>query len=447
MRTADASNEEMTARPPFLTSAVDPRLVGTVVALELSGALALDSGGAFRRFLEMAQRLCNAGSAGLSLQRTNGLGTAVMRWEVVSGALAAHQGIETPRDDSPCGLCLDNAATTLLAAPERTLAHLQGVPPAICEDLIVPLYDADEVAFGTLWIAHHDVTSHFGEADVRTAERLASLLVRTMSLCTHAPLHQCALQLLESHLLEMSAAACDLAEERGRRERAEASQTKIRQALAFKEVQIKDAHHRIKNTIQLASSILQLQARKTGSVQVSAALQDGCGRLHLLAQIHELLYKSDRSEISMPQLLQAIASALEEPRAGGSPRVKLRAVCMPIGLAADDAMPLALLANEAMTNACKHAFPDGRTGEVCVTLRLIDPTVLVLQVRDDGIGLPAGATGSGLGLQLIRAFAAQLDGTLEMGAAADSTGTSLTLTMIRQQGWGRDGTASLATLL
>jgi two-component sensor histidine kinase len=403
--------------------------------LELSGALAQDARGAFQRFLEMAQRLCNAGSAGLSLQRINGLGTAVIRWEAVSGALAAHQGIETPRDASPCGLCLDTAVPTILTAPERTFPHLQGVP-AICEDLIVPLHDADEVAFGTLWMVHHDATSHFGEADVRIAERLAGLLVRTMSLCTHEPLHQSALRLLESHLLEMTAAAGDLAAERGRRELAEASQTMIRQALAFKEVQIKDAHHRVKNTIQLAASVLQLQARRTGSAQVSAALQEGCGRLRVLSEVHELLYKSDRHEIPMPQLLQAMAAALEGLHAGESARVKVRAECMPIILAADDAVPLALLANEAMINACKHAFPDGRAGAVCVNLRLTAPTVLVLQVCDDGIGLQAGTTGSGLGLQLIHAFAAQLGGTLEMGTPADCTGTRLTLTMIRQQGWG-----------
>jgi two-component sensor histidine kinase len=407
------------------------------VALELSGALAQDSRGAFRRFLELAQRLCSAGSAGLSLQRVNPHGTSVIRWEAVSGALVAHQGIETPRDASPCGRCLDTAVPIILTAPERTFPRLQGVPPTICEDLIVPLYDADEVAFGTLWIAHHDATSHFGEADVRIAERLAGLLVRTMSLCTHEPLHQSALRLLESHLVEMTAAADDLAAERGRRERAEASQTMIRQALAFKEVQIKDAHHRIKNTIQLAASVLQLQARRTGSVQVSAALQEGCGRLRVLAEVHELLYKSDRHEIPMPQLLQAMAAALEGVHAGESARLKVRAECMPITLAADDAVPLALLANEAMINACKHAFPDGRAGEVCVNLQLTDPTVLVLQVYDDGIGLPAGATGSGLGIQLIHAFAAQLGGTLEIGTPVDSTGTRLTLTMIRQQGWGR----------
>jgi two-component sensor histidine kinase len=116
---------------------------------------------------------------------------------------------------------------------------------------------------------------------------------------------------------------------------------------------------------------------------------------------------------------------------------------MPIILAADDAIPLALLANEAMINACKHAFPDGRTGEVCVTLRLTDPTVLVLQVRDDGIGLQAGTSDSGMGSRLIHAFAAQLGGTLEMGTPADSTGTRLTLTIIRQQGWG-GGESSLA---
>ena len=401
------------------------------VSFDLTDILAADSQPAFRRFLEIALRLCNAGSAGLSLLRFNREGQAVIRWQAVSGALASHEGIESPRDFSPCGLCLDAAKTTILSEPERAFPSLRALPPLISEDLIVPLYDDTDAPIGTLWIAHHDAASHFGAADTRIAQQMALLLQRALQAFDAEKGGRISLALLASHALEQRAAAHDLSEQCSRREHAEASESKMRQILAFKDAEIQEAHHRVKNTIQVAASFLQLQARKSSSTAVSMALQEAYCRLQLLANVHELLYTGADTarKIPMPKLLQAVAETLERSFTEKSAQVRLCMDIEPIMLAANDAIPLALLANEAITNAYKHAFPGARTGEISVTLCRTAGQELVLQICDDGIGLSSLPDGSSSGLRLIQGFAAQLGGALAFAAAAGSTGTAIKLTV------------------
>jgi GAF domain-containing protein len=97
-------------------------------------------------------------------------------WEAVSGALAAHQGDGTPRDFSPCGLCLDIGTAVVLARPERVFTYLARVQPTIFQALIVPLYDDDHAPLGALWVVHHDPVARFGVDDVSIIERLAAPL-------------------------------------------------------------------------------------------------------------------------------------------------------------------------------------------------------------------------------------------------------------------------------
>lgn len=117
--------------------------------------------------------LYGAGSAGLSVLRPGSYGHAYFVWQTVSGALAAHQGDGTPGNYSTCGLCLDIGTAIVLARPERAFSYLARVQPAICEALIVPLYDHDGTPLGTLWVIHHEPKARFGADDVLTIERLA----------------------------------------------------------------------------------------------------------------------------------------------------------------------------------------------------------------------------------------------------------------------------------
>jgi two-component sensor histidine kinase len=97
----------------------------------------------------------------------------------------------------------------------------------------------------------------------------------------------------------------------------------------------------------------------------------------------------------------------------------------------DDAIPLALLANEAMTNAFRHAFPEGSSGEVTIDLRYAPQNALILQITDNGVGMRSSNGESGLGLKLIHTFAAQLRGTLAIARPENAAGTVVTLTILR----------------
>jgi two-component sensor histidine kinase len=112
-----------------------------------------------------------------------------------------------------------------------------------------------------------------------------------------------------------------------------------------------------------------------------------------------------------------------------SARVKLQVAAEPLRLPVDEAIAVALLANEVVTNAYKHAFPNDSHGEITVTLGLTSDNTLTLRITDDGIGLRPDSRGGGIGLKLVRTFAEQLGGVLTVSATADAPGTVITLAM------------------
>jgi two-component sensor histidine kinase len=239
------------------------------------------------------------------------------------------------------------------------------------------------------------------------------------------------LALLESQSMAQRAIIRALAAEHRHREYAAASQRGIGQTLA--DAAIREGHRRIRNTIQIAASLLSLQARASPCAQVRSILQERYGRLRLLDKVHELLYASAVStqEIVMPALLQAVGDALRQSFAEVSGRVRLKVTSDTIVLSADEAIPMALLANEVVTNAYKHAFPQSRAGEIAINLRCAAENALVLQVRDNGIGMRPSSGERGLGLKLVRTCAAQLRGTLSVAQPVDAAGTTVTLVLNR----------------
>lgn len=440
MHTATIGAAENRPRDLFVTRATlhrrraAPNLQAEATAFcGLSTILADDPDVASRNVLELARGLCHAGSAGLSLLRPGSAGQPMVRWAAISGALASYEGTETPRDASPCGLCLETGTTIRVTRPQRTFTALRDTQPAIVEDLIVPLYDKAGNPLGTLWIAHHDRRSSFSSDDARIAEQLAAHLVLALKLSDQAREREYALALLESHqLAEQKLLMHDLAEERALREHAEASEAESRRALVFKDAMLHEVNHRAKNTLQAAGALLAVHAGATASEPVRLALLDSQARLQLLAKVHELLYKTTDSAqtVVMPELLQILGDGLRQSFAGVSARVRLDLTCDSLSLPVDQAIPLVLLANEAVTNAYKHAFPNDSSGEITVCLQHSSEHVLILRIADSGIGWqPTGGAGIGMGLRLIRTFAAQLQGTLSFSTAAQEKGTAITLTI------------------
>jgi two-component sensor histidine kinase len=161
------------------------------------------------------------------------------------------------------------------------------------------------------------------------------------------------------------------------------------------------------------------------------ALKAARTRLHVLAQVHELLYRGNTGdrEILMSSLLEDVADALRKSFDEQSEKIVLTVVSEPISLSPDRAIPLALLANELLTNAYKHAFPEAAPGTIALQLSCNPQHELVLQIVDNGVGMPQREDdATTLGLRLIRIFAKQLNGELAFAAAAGTKGTRITFT-------------------
>ena len=221
----------------------------------------------------------------------------------------------------------------------------------------------------------------------------------------------------------------ELAEERRQRILAQASEKSLREALLYKDAAAHEAHHRTKNSLQIAASLLSLNARASDSPEVRHSLQEARSRLHVLAQVHELFYLGDAGtrEMLLSTLLASIADGLRKSFAERSAQVVLTVAAEPMPLAADRAVPIALLANEIITNAYKHAFPEAATGTIAIELSSDPQQELVLRIADDGIGMPEQKVHETLGLRLIGIFAKQLRGNLTFTANANSKGTVVTL--------------------
>ncbi|WP_227816120.1 PAS domain-containing sensor histidine kinase [Nitrogeniibacter aestuarii] len=197
----------------------------------------------------------------------------------------------------------------------------------------------------------------------------------------------------------------------------DAVQQATEQALNEKTVLLNEVHHRVKNNLQVITSLLNLQAR-SASAEVSSALFESQGRVKAMALIHQLLYeRDDFSNIDMGEYLDRLCSLLRESFRESRTRFALT-VDAPSGvtISLKQAVPCGLLVNELVTNAIKHAFPEPRSGEVRVTLRGTDDGFDV-RVSDNGIGLPENiepAVTRTLGMQLIPLLADQAKGAWQL---------------------------------
>lgn len=196
------------------------------------------------------------------------------------------------------------------------------------------------------------------------------------------------------------------------RKRAEAA---LRSSLEEKESLLKEVHHRVKNTLQVISSLLSLQVHQAGSAAVRSFLQDTQNRVRSMAVLHEILYRSSNlARISFPQYVKSICAHLARSYAADAGNIRLRREIAEISLSMDQAVPAGLIINELVSNAFKHAFPDRDGGEILVQVLSDDDRRLVLRVADDGVGMPdkTNQGAESLGLRLVDNLVRQLDGRL-----------------------------------
>lgn len=191
--------------------------------------------------------------------------------------------------------------------------------------------------------------------------------------------------------------------------------------LAERDLLIEEINHRTKNNFQTVISLLELQGRRSLEPAVKAAMEAAVARINGLARSHRNLYATGdaRQPIAMDVYLAELCANLAEgPGVGGF--VQIETTLQPASLPRDRAVAVGVILNELITNAFKHAFPNGQTGVVRVSLAHADAG-LVLTVADDGVGLGGGsvaAPSSGLGRGLIDAFARQAGGVVSLETAA-----------------------------
>jgi PAS domain S-box-containing protein len=201
-------------------------------------------------------------------------------------------------------------------------------------------------------------------------------------------------------------------------------------ALEEREVLLQEVHHRVKNNLQVISSLINMQRRSLVEEAGREALAECQSRVLAIALIHEKLYQArDYAHVPFSEYARSLAGNIFEATGVSPDRVSLELAIDEVALAVDKAIPCGLILNELITNAVKHAFPDGRTGTIRVELGHDGDGTLRLLIGDDGQGLPPGfdATRSdSLGLHLVRMLAAQLNAALDVETG---NGTSFRLTL------------------
>ena len=208
------------------------------------------------------------------------------------------------------------------------------------------------------------------------------------------------------------------AELEGEVQRSRLAEEKVSVSLREKEVLLREVHHRVKNNMQVISSLLSLQSQNIGDEKVRMIFKESRNRIRSIALVHELLYRSKSLEqIEYGAYLRKMAGPLFESYNVDPRKVAIRIDAVDVMMDIEKAVPCSLIVNELISNSLKHAVPGDRIGEIFIGMRLdIAAGAYVLDYRDNGVGFPPGmdlsATGT-LGLRLITGLVRQLEGTLE----------------------------------
>ena len=211
------------------------------------------------------------------------------------------------------------------------------------------------------------------------------------------------------------------------------SERLMRTALAEKDVLLREVHHRVKNNLQVITSLLNLAGERLGDDAARAILAHTRDRIRTIALVHDQLHRSDDlAEVGFGAYLETLATRLPAVLADGSQRIQIQVSGDDLTLPLDVAVPCGLIVNELVTNAFLHAFPGDRTGTVHISIRALNDGRAELVVRDDGVGAPADwdpRASGGTGLELVFTFAEQIEAEASVSL---SSGVSFTFTFARK---------------
>jgi len=198
-------------------------------------------------------------------------------------------------------------------------------------------------------------------------------------------------------------------------------EAELARAVEQQDLAMQEIHHRVKNNLQVVASLLNLQASRIRQPEARAEFQSARDRVRALATLHRHLYADGEVHtINMRSFLVELCGQLFQAMGENEGvRIALDIEAPELRMLSDQAVPLALIVTEAVSNALKYAFPGGRSGHVGVHLTE-EGEFVRLVIQDDGVGIPAGrsetetGTRDGIGLQLIRGFSRQLGATLDV---------------------------------
>lgn len=199
------------------------------------------------------------------------------------------------------------------------------------------------------------------------------------------------------------------------RKQAEAA---VRASLHEKEALLKEVHHRVKNNLQVITSLLRLESARHAEPRIKDVLREMQGRIRSMALLHETVYRSESvARVNLAHYLRQLATQLFRAQNSAPERVRLKLDLAPVTVELDQAIPCGLIVNELVTNSLKHGFADAQQGEVSVNLQPDESGAVRLVVSDTGAGLPANfdpEKTDSLGLRLVTDLARQLGGELRI---------------------------------
>jgi two-component sensor histidine kinase len=203
------------------------------------------------------------------------------------------------------------------------------------------------------------------------------------------------------------------------------AEQQLKESLREKELLLQEIHHRVKNNMQIISSLLNLQASQMKDNDFIKMVKDSQSRIRSMALVHEKLYRSQNfSSINFSDYAQSLAIHLFQFNQVNSNLIRLKMNLEDVFLDIQTAIPCGLILNELITNSLRHAFPDGRGGDITVELHPLKNHTFQIIVRDNGVGIPEdldiGHTKT-MGLQIVTMLVNQLEGSTELQREGGTT--------------------------
>ena len=196
----------------------------------------------------------------------------------------------------------------------------------------------------------------------------------------------------------------------------------IEKSLHERETLLREIHHRVKNNLQIISSLLNLQSKNTSDAFTQGAIAESRNRVKSMSLIHEQLYQEDAmSGVEMKAYMERLAGSLTSSYGLDTERIAIRIEALPLLLDVDTAIPMGLIMNELVSNAMKYAFPDGRQGTILISLKEMAEE-LKFTISDTGVGMtPASTDGQSFGLSMVNSLMRKLKAEMNITSGQGTT--------------------------